>query len=533
MFKQLFKSPAVRRRTSWVIASVLILPFVLCFHATRQSPVKGPGGIAGVIFGKQIPWEVFEEQQRSIRRQLEAQMDQLSQVPEIMAPLLTQYTWDKLILVQEAKREGFRVEDREVATLIQRAPEFQRDGRFVPDFYYRYLSMTNMSPQAFEARLRNDLLVDKLLSSVRNAVTVSDEEVKDAYHQERETLHASLIIMDPASFIDQAAAALKDEEIRARYDAHPEEVRVPEQLVIEYAGRTRQDAVGALQLTDQDVETYYQDHQHEFAKEDGGLRPLAEVRELVRERLANERSRKPLTELSLDLQEDVEAKRPFDEIVTARALTRRTAGPYPVTSTWIQDGADPAVLRAVADLNQGEMSGVVETDSGVYVARVTQRIASRIPPFEEVQAQVRVRLIQERARAAAKTAAETLRAKLKERQASGLRVEEVLLKEGVQATSVQFNRKQPIEPLGAVPKVNEAAFATILGEISDVLETPRGLVLIRPEERVPADESGFAAEQDRLRQEVLKQRQTARVEEWLSAVRARAKLQSFIDSAPQ
>ena len=528
MFKQLFKSAAVRRRTSWAIALVLILPFVLFFHATRQSLPKGPGGIAGVIFGKQVPWEAFEEQRLWLRRELEAQFGQIPS--QVLESLLTQYTWDQLIMVQEAKRAGRRVEDRDVATLIQRTPAFQKNGLFVPELYYRFLSLSNMSPQAFEARLRNDLLVQQLLSSVRNSVVVSDDEVKATYLRDREALKASLIVMDPASFSDQASAALTDEEVRARYDADQERVRVPEQLAIEYAGVSRVELAARVQLTDAEVEAFYEQHREEFAREDGSPRPLTEVRELVRERLANERSRTQLTALALDAQEDVEAKRPFDEIVTARGLTRRTAGPFPATSSWVEDGPDPAVLRAVADLDPGEMSGVVETESGVYLARVTQRLPSRIPPFEEVRAQVRSSLLQERARVAAKAAAEALHAKLKAAQASGLRFEETLLTEGIHAAPVQFTRTQPIEPLGAVPAVNEAAFATALGGMSEVLETPRGFVLLHPEERIPADEPGFTEAKDRLRQELVSRRQAARLEEWIKDVRDRAKLQSFVDS---
>ena len=40
--------------------------------------------------------------------------------------------------------------------------------------------------------------------------------------------------------------------------------------------------------------------------------------------------------------------------------------------------------------------------------------------------------------------------------------------------------------MGAVSAVNEAAFRTPLGSLTDPIDTPKGLVILRPDERLPA-----------------------------------------------
>ena len=532
MFKRLILSTALRRRTSWIIAAILILPFILFFHATSQAPSKGPGGIAGVVFGKEIPWAAFQEQRLWLRRQLENQLGSKVQ-EEALESLLTRSAWDKLMLVEEAKRTRRRVDDQELARFIQGIAEFQQNGRFIPERYHRFLRASGMSPQTFEGRLRNDLLVEQLVNSIKASVVVTDEEVRAAYTHAHEGLKASLILVDPATFVDEAAAALTEEEIRAHYDAHPEDVRIPEQLMMEYAGVSREELAAHIQLSEEEVDALYQDHQDQFAKADGTTKPLEEVTELVRQQLTNERVRKQLTTLALDLEEDVEVKLRFEEIVTTRALTHHSAGPLPAGNPWVPGGPEPAVLQAVAELGEGQMSSVIEAENGIYIARVTQRIPSRISAFDEVRGQIRERLVQERARERARTAAEALRAHLKERQAAGLRFEEVVVLEGVvPVTPEPFTRTQPIDPIGSVPAVNEAAFATPLGSLAEVIDVPLGFVIIRPEERFPADESKFAEVQAPLREELLSQRQSARVEEWLRDLRIRAKLRSFLDASP-
>ena len=527
MFKRHISSKTLRRRTSWIITAVLILPFVLFFHATGRAPTRGPGGSAGTVFGKSIPWEEFQQQRVWLRRQWEGRF---GSIPESMEPLLIQSTWDRFMLVEEARRRRVRVDDRELAAFIERLPAFQEQGRFLPERYHRYLQALGVSAELFEEMLRNDLLVEKLINSLKGSISVSDDEVKAAYTTAHERLKAAAIVVEASSFADKAAAGLTDEEIRADYDTHANEVRIPEQLVMEYAGLSREELTTRVQLSDQELSDFYQDHRDLFTKEDGTLKPLEEVREDVRARAVEQRVHKQLATLALDLEDDREAQVPFAETVKTRALTQHSAGPLPAGNPWIPGGPEPALLQAVSDLAEGQLSGVVTTDRGVYLARVTQRIPSRVPPLDEVKAQIRDRLIQERAREAARAQANTVRAHLQEEHAAGLRVDEAAAKLGVALKRpAPFTRTESIESLGNVPAVNQTAFDTALGALTEVLETPTGFVLVYPEERVPPDDSKLAGEASALRQETLNHKQTAQLERWLADLRARATLRSFVE----
>ena len=540
MFRKLITSPVFRRRTSWIVAAVLILPLIVFFHISSRAPVKGPGGTAGTIFGHQVPWETFEEQRLWLQGRLQ---HQLGMLPELMDQLLTQYTWDRLLLLDEARRRHLRVTDARLADFIRRLPALQEQGRFQPERYKLFLRSIGMRPETFERLVRSDLTIEDLATSVKESVAVSDDEVKAAYMKQRERLTATVFLFSPEAFTVKVAAALTDADLRASYEAHPDEVRIPDQLMIEVAGATREALAARVQPTDEALDAFYQDHRDEFAKarpgvderragEDGTSRPLDEIRGDVRQRLIDERVRKQLTTLALDLEDDTGAGATFEEIAAARALARKTAGPIPVGRAWVPGGPEPAVLRAVAGLAEGTVSEVIRTDTGVYLARVTQRIPSRVPPFEEVRAQVRQRLIEERAREAARADANVLHARLTQQTTAGLRFEEAALAYGaLPAHPAAFNRSEPIDPIGHVPPVNEAAFATPLGHFSQVLETPAGFVIIRPETRIPADGSTFVEAKEALRQETLAEKQSARLEQWLQDLRRRAKIHSFVDAS--
>jgi peptidylprolyl isomerase/peptidyl-prolyl cis-trans isomerase D len=242
-----------------------------------------------------------------------------------------------------------------------------------------------------------------------------------------------------------------------------------------------------------------------------------------------ERARKALTLFALDLRDDLEEKRAFEEIVAARALTPKTSGPIPKDNP-LAPGAppDPAILQSVADAAEGEMGDLTESERGVYLARLTRRTPSRLPEFDEVREKAKEALGKERARAAAKAAAEAFRARMDGEPP--MRFEEAAAVSEVQPAPVQFTRTGSVGALGTAPEVIDAAFATTVGGVTGVLSAGGKFAILRIEERVPADESAFAQVEAEFRRQALERKQAARLEEWIAGVRKRAKLKSFTET---
>jgi peptidyl-prolyl cis-trans isomerase D len=537
MFKRFFATQASRRRVSWAIAIFLILPVVLSVAFYGPFPLSGrgssstPGGTAGKLFGKAISAEDFDNQRRWTRIQLQAR---LAGAPDAMLdPLINQYTWERLMLVEEAKRRGLKVDDLELAGTIQRLPEFHQDGQFRRELYHTFLRNAGLPAPTFERLLRNDLLVDKLLAQVREGVVVTDEDVRQAFARAHEELAASMLLVESSSKLPEAAAAITDQEVRARYDELPDEFERPAQVTFDYAGVARESLSGAIQPTDEEIKAYYDAHPEDFLSGDSTTpKPFDEVRDAAHQAVVRERVTKQLTERALDLEEDLEATFSFDEIVAVRELTKQTAGPIAVDEAPAPGGPELGILQSVRDLEEGRMSGVIRTANGVYLARVTERIPPVMPPFEEIRGDIRADLIQKRAALLARQQAETWRAVLEKRVAEGLRFEEAALAEGLSPKPVRFARGQSIDPIGYERGVNAAAFEAPLGSMTSVLDTVRGAVVLRPEELISPDFSTLAQEEAALREETLNRLRDERFGEWLDDVRTRAKLESFVDPAP-
>ena len=167
--------------------------------------------------------------------------------------------------------------------------------------------------------------------------------------------------------------------------------------------------------------------------------------------------------------------------------------------------------------------------TGVYVARVTERIPSRLPPLDEVRSAIQERLGEDKSRELAQQAAEAFHRTLMQELGAGKKFEEVVAASHLSVMTISFTRSQTIEPLGgAAPEVTTAAFETPIGEITTPLKAPKGYVLFKPEERIPAEMAHFDAEAPAVREQVQTQRQGEYWQQWLAGLRQRSKLKSFV-----
>jgi peptidyl-prolyl cis-trans isomerase D len=452
-----------------------------------------------------------------------------------MDALLTPQTWERLMLLQEAKRSRLQVSDRDLAEFIHQLPPFRENGRFVPDRYHRYLAALGTNPQAFEELLRHDLLIERLLNSRKGQVQVTEEEILRVYQQAHERMRASLFRRDLEPLREVVRQSVTDEDIRAYYDAYPEAVQVPAQVTFDYVGLSTEELRQTLPVTEEEIADYHASHPEEFQGEDDAPKPLEEVREAVREQLLSQRISRRLVELAIECEEALSANASLEAIAERTQVAIRTAGPLPVGSLGGTDGPESSVLNEAFSLQEGQTSRVVETDHGVYVVRVSRREPMRIPPLEEVRPTVVERLVAQKARDAAKAGANSLRTQLQSKLADGVGFEEAASVLGVTPLSPNpFTRTDPIEGLGTVPLVNAAVFAAAPGQPTDVLDTPSAFVFLVPHERLAADAAGLTEEERaRLKDQLVNDAHQARLAEWLKDVRARANLKDYTTEATE
>ena len=425
--------------------------------------------------------------------------------PELVKALnLKDKAVDQLIranlMRQEAKRIGLGVDDAEVRDAVASLPTFQEDGRFNKQLYLRVLQANRISPGEFEDSEQEELLVKKLQDLVLAGVHVSEAEVLDRYRIDNQKVNLRFIKLDAAAFIPEVQ--LTDQDVQAYYDKNRETFREPDRVRIEYVLYTPDKFTGEAQVSDAEVQQYYDEHIAEYEKPEqvharhilflfaakATAEDKAKVRERAQEVLAKVKAGEDFAALATQYSEDSSAAQGGD------------------LGSFTRGKMVPPFERAAFALAPGETSDLVESPFGLHIIKVESKEAAHTQPLDEVRAQIADKLKQEKARELASGRAEADRAKV----AGGEALADIAQAAGLSvATPAPFAQTDVIAELGRNPEVNKAAFAAPAGEVGPVVDTPNGFIVFRVAEKLAAHVPELSVIRDRVETAVRNERAQA------------------------
>jgi len=144
----------------------------------------------------------------------------------------------------------------------------------------------------------------------------------------------------------------------------------------------------------------------------------------------------------------------------------------------------------------------------------------------EATPQIREKLILEKKRAAARAAGERIVAAVR----GGKTLQQAAAERGLQVqTAGPFTRTDPNPVFGQATAAVGAAFGTPVNRVSDVVESPAGLFIIRPTQVTAASRQEFETQKEQLRQMATMRLQQEQVQRWLDSVRRSAKIRDNRD----
>lgn len=235
---------------SYLIFGVIILVFVIYFGPGGQSCGDIGSGSqlswAAKVDGEEIPLRDFRLEYDNLYRQYQAQMGdrfdpQLAQQMGIRTSAIDRLVTRKL-LIREAKRMGIATTDEEVAQAIREQPAFQKNGHFDFETYRAALrNWQGITPARFEAQVREDLLVGKVINQLRLSAKVTDDEVESTYLRENDRASIAFVRVIPREMEKQVevtaeavAALLASEDGKKRvadeYEAQAWKFKTPKRV---------------------------------------------------------------------------------------------------------------------------------------------------------------------------------------------------------------------------------------------------------------------------------------------------------------
>lgn len=115
---------------------------------------------------------------------------------------------DNKLWLQEANRMRLAVSDATLRNSVTSLAAFQTEGTFDPRLYTQVLSRNRFTPEIFEAKQRETLLIKKAQSVVKGGISLTPTEIKEASKSDPEN-------PDPSRTIEARLDQKKERAARA------------------------------------------------------------------------------------------------------------------------------------------------------------------------------------------------------------------------------------------------------------------------------------------------------------------------------
>jgi len=487
----------------WGVVAVFVL---LVFVDWGSGRGRGPGGQAAAV--RVGDRSISEEEFLSEMRRLDQRFSQIygdrwnelkSQVD--LAGQTANYLIDRELQLEEARKAGLRVSDQELRDAILNDPSFaDENGNFLgAETYQRIIrAYFRMTPQEFEQRYAEDLVIGKLNGLLQRGVWVSDQEAERAYRRQHELAGFDAIQLRYEDHLDEVEVT--EEEARAAYDQTSDDYHRDEERVIRYLLVETSKLRRLLPVDEEDLKAYYEEHKDEFVEGE-----QAHARHILF-RVPPDAT--PEQDAEAKLRAEAVARMAAEGADFAELAAKHSEDPGSKDNGgdlgWFGRGRMvPEFEEAVFAAKPGDIVGPVKSQFGYHIIRVEGFRPEHQRPFDEVEEQVRFKVTEGRASAEAELRAAALARRLQAEKPEGDEAWQAIADED---EAVVLNQSPPfvagavIPGIGEGSEVAENAFTAEVGDIRGPVSVPRGWIVwqleeIRPEGIAPFEEVRAQVEQ--------------------------------------
>jgi len=474
--------------------TILVIILVFIFWGVGRNDSNKGQNVVATVNGESIS---FRDYQKQYDQTMNSMRDQFGgSIPSGLLEQLNlkQQVINKLVqstlLRQGAKKIGIHVSDQELQNAIKDMAAFKNNGVFDVKQYEQILTGSRMTITQFEDGMRYDLLSNKVLDHLGRFGHVSPAALTNIFAYQYRGVKLDYLELKGEAYkqkVEKTDAALMGyfAENKAKYQTDP-------QVKIQYMPFLLADFKGEAAPTDDEIGAYYQANVEKYS-----LPERRKARHILIKATAS------------DSAEQKAAKRKkIDEIAAKVKAGEDFAGlakQYSEDSSAKQGGdlglfGRGQMIKPFEDatfaLKEGQVSEVVETTFGLHLIQLEKIEAAKTQGLDEVKGAIIAKLGVEQSK---NKAFQTANEAYEQIIAAGSLSKYVEDNKGSKIVSTElFSQQKPPKELQGLPEVVNAAFSLNKGELSSILESPSGYIVLLVEDKVPPVEQELAAVRERV-----------------------------------
>ena len=461
-----------KAQSTYLQATVIIIILVFVFWGVGTNQGPGRNGIA-TVNGQTITFQEYEKAYERTMDQYRAQFG--DNLPADFAKTigLKKQVIDQLIQAalfrQGGLEMGIYASDEEVQDAIKNMPVFLDNGNFNVERYNTVLRGSRLTPKKFETSMRADIVSNTTAQRVAMFAHALESELLDKFLYDNEERQLEYVIFKAKDFVDKVT--VNEEILTDFFTSQQNDYRTPPQIKLKYLAFLPAEEMAAINVEESDIENYYQQHIDQYSVPETRrarhilLRAtdenLAGQEKKMAEILQKARNGEDFTELAKQFSDDGSAANGGDlGFFNQKQM--------------IQPFADAAF-----SLKKGQISDIVRTRFGLHIIKLEEIKPGKITPLSDIKESIIAKIKEERAKTNAfKKANETY-----EKIILSGSLNKYATENKVDIPETAFFNKNSIPPeLAGNPVLIKTIFSLKKGELSSLIEGPRGYDIVYVED---------------------------------------------------
>lgn len=387
-------------RLMGILLALFIIPAFVLVGVDGYKNMSGSGVTVATVAGKAIKQDEWDAAHRNEVDRLRANQPNLD-LKAFDTDVARYATLERMVrervLSEAAQSARLLTSDKKLARDLQRnetiASLRKPDGSLDMDRYRQLLAAQGMSPEMFEARMRNDLSIQQVTLGITNSSLVTPAAASASLQAFFERREVQLQRFDAASYTSKVQVSEAD--VATFYNDNPALFQAQEQVDVAYVVLDLPTVIQGINLSESDVKAYYEQNAARYSStEERRASHILITSPASAPAAEREAAKAKATALLAQLRQNPSS---FADLAKKNSQDPGSA-PSGGDLSFFQRGAMVKPFEDAAfALSKGGISDVVESEFGYHIIQLTDVRPSVRRPFEAVKAEIEAELKKQQA----------------------------------------------------------------------------------------------------------------------------------------
>ena len=388
-----FRSVA-QTKAAQVILALVLIPFAL-FGIDSYLNQAGNNLSIAKVDGYKIALPEYNRAIENVRNRMmsegkkvdPAMFDSFEFKESVVDGLIT-----KQLINNDIKKSQFKITDQQLSQYIIGMPDFQKDGKFSQELYDKVLQNNQLNPKKFEESIRNDLLIQQVRDGLQKLTFIPPNNLTEtlkATSQQREVTVAEFKTKEY-----MAKANISEKDMQAFYDQNKSKFLAPEQVKAEFVVFSLTSILPSITVTEDEVKAFYKTNADKYQNQQ--QREASHILIAASKNAAPAEKAKAKAKAEDVLGQIKKNPKQFEELATKYSQDPESAKKGGDLGAFGRGMMVKPFDDAVFSMKVNEISGIVESDFGYHIIKLTKVIGEG-GGFDAIKPQIKAELIYQKA----------------------------------------------------------------------------------------------------------------------------------------